>query len=46
MDNGISFLVMNYDRATQGTDILMLAHEYAKAVLNTNGITSIIAELN
>ena len=46
MDNGISFLTMNYDRATQGTDILMLAHEFAQAVLNTNGITSIIAELN
>ena len=46
MDNGISFLTMNYDRATQGTDILMLAHEYAKVVLANNGITSIIAELN
>jgi len=46
MANDISALTINYDRSTQGTDILMLAHEAAQAVLTDNGITSIIAELN
>ncbi len=46
MANGISSFNMPYDRQAEGTDILMLAHEFAKAQLEDVDITSIIAELN
>lgn len=36
---------MPYNRQADGTDILMLAHEYAKAQLAAEGLDSTIAEL-